>query len=79
MQFSDQNATTDSENAEPEYNSWLYFRGSTFILHSEISVQISAILNKKTFLKLSVNLNSEICTYYRNWSMRGNKQKQHYI
>ena len=40
MQFSDQNATTDAENAEPEYNSWLYFRGSTFILHSKISVQI---------------------------------------
>ena len=38
MQFSDQNATTDSENAEPEYNSWLYFRGTIPMLHFEIVV-----------------------------------------
>ena len=51
MQFSDQNATTDSENGEPEYNSWLYFRGSTFILHFEISVQINKNILKPLFMK----------------------------
>ena len=40
MQFSDQNATTDPQNEEREYSSWLYFRGNTLILHFEISVQI---------------------------------------
>ena len=75
MQFSDQNATTDSENAEPEYNSWLYFRGSTFIFHFEISV----IIYKNISKTIAHDLNTKICTHYRNWSMRGNKQKRHYI
>ena len=38
MQFSDRNVTTNSENAELEYQSWLYFRGNIPILHYEILV-----------------------------------------
>ena len=38
MEFSDRNSTTNLENAELEYHSWLHFRGNIPIFHYEIIV-----------------------------------------